>query len=246
MYMNLKSFFKFVLFLSIIFPSLLKGQSNPYGDVSIASPTAASLGKYADIPVSYHTGIPQINIPLYTVKAGPISLPIGLSYHASGLKVIENASWVGAGWSLDAGGVITRTVVGQPDEKGANFGGTETNGYFSDTGYNKYLYSGVDQDWLGFSAGRKDGEPDLFFFNFGGYTGKFFFRDDLTPILVPQQDIKIIPYYPNTGQSGQSIQGFTIITPDGAQYFFGNTVGFTGIPPTEMTSTFAVVGLGGA
>jgi YD repeat-containing protein len=246
MYMNLKTFFKFVLFLSIIFPSLLKGQSNPYGDVSIASPTAASLGKYADIPVSYHTGIPQINIPLYTVKAGPISLPISLSYHASGLKVIENASWVGAGWSLDAGGVITRTVVGQPDEKGANFGGTETNGYFSDTGYNKYLYSGVDQDWLGFSAGRKDGEPDLFFFNFGGYTGKFFFRDDLTPILVPQQDLRIIPYYPNTGQSGQSIQGFTIITPDGAQYFFGNTAGFTGIPPTEMTSTFAIIGTAGA
>src|SRR5450432_1900480 len=167
MYMNLKSFFKFVLFLSIIFPSLLKGQSNPYGDVSIASPTAASLGKYADIPVSYHTGIPQINIPLYTIKAGPISLPIGLSYHASGLKVIENASWVGAGWSLDAGGVVTRTVMGQPDEKNTGLGQIDIFGYYTDSGYNKYLYQGNLEDWQGFAQNRKDGEPDLFFFNFG-------------------------------------------------------------------------------
>jgi YD repeat-containing protein len=242
--MNFYRVIRLFLFLSVIvsFPSLLRGQANPYGDVSIASPTAASLGKYADIPVSYHTGIPQINIPLYTVKAGPISLPIGLSYHASGLKVIENASWVGAGWSLDAGGVITRTVMGQPDEKATNFGGTETNGYYSDTGYNKYLYSGPDQDWIGFSASRKDGEPDLFFFNFGGYTGKFFFRDDRMPILVPQQDLKIVPYYPTVGQS---IQGFTVTTPDGAQYFFGNTPGVTGVAPTETTSTFSIVGTAG-
>src|SRR6266705_4090222 len=91
---------EFIRFLLLVFPLHaiffdLSAQTNPYGEVSIAAPTAASLGKYADIPVSYHTGIPQINIPLYTVKAGPLSLPIGLSYHASGLKVLESASWVG-------------------------------------------------------------------------------------------------------------------------------------------------------
>src|SRR5258708_39450615 len=98
---------KFIRFLLLIFPLNaviidLSAQTNPYGEVSIAAPTAASLGKYADIPVSYHTGIPQINIPLYTVKAGSPLLSLGFCYYASGLKVFEFAKWVGVGLSLDA------------------------------------------------------------------------------------------------------------------------------------------------
>lgn len=196
-------------------------EKNTYGQVSIASPTAGSLGKYADIPVNYHTGIPQISIPIYTIKAGSISLPISLSYHASGLKVQEPASWVGAGWTLNAGGVITRTVIGAPDEKGTNNAGTETNGHFSDYGYNNYVYSNGQQDWQAFANGYKDGEPDLYFFNFGGYTGKFYFNDDRSPVIVPEQDFKIVPSYSGSG----SIQSFVITTPDGVQYFFGNSPG---------------------
>ncbi|MHA4808474.1 DUF5977 domain-containing protein [Flavitalea flava] len=235
-------------------PVFSQDSANAIGHVSIASPNAASLGKFGDIPVSYHTGIPQIGIPIYTIKAGPLSLPINLSYHASGLKVQEPAGWVGAGWALDAGGVITRTVMGQPDERGTNAGGAEVKGHFSDYGYNNYLY-GIDgkQDWIGFAEGRKDGQPDLFFFNFGGYTGKFYFRDDRTPVLVPQQDLKIVPYYPSdstgyivTGPGGGSIQGFTVTTPDGVQYFFGNTPGTTGTLPIEVTNPFTLLsGTGG-
>ena len=223
------------------------------GHVSISSPNAASLGKYGDIPVGYHTGTPQISIPLYTVKAGNLSLPIGLSYHASGLKVMEPASWVGAGWSLNAGGVITRTVMGLPDERGTNAGSVEEKGHFSDYGYNNYMYSSGQEDWIGFGAGRKDGEPDLFFFNFGGYSGKFYFRDDRTPVLVPQQDLKIVPYFPaDTSQTccsyvtgDASIQGFTVTTPDGTQYFFGRTPGFTGTAPIEVTNSYTAQAGGG-
>src|SRR5580698_2617890 len=100
--------------------SYAQDTSNTIGHVSISSPTAASLGKYGDIPVSYHTGIPEIDIPIYTIKAGSIEMPISLSYHASGLKVEEEASWVGAGWALNAGGVITRTVIGAADDRGLN------------------------------------------------------------------------------------------------------------------------------
>src|SRR5882724_12246390 len=80
-----------------------------------ASPNAASLGKYGEVPVSLSTGVPNINIPLYEVKTGNISLPISIDYHAGGIKVEERASWVGLGWSLNAGGVITRVCRGTPD-----------------------------------------------------------------------------------------------------------------------------------
>jgi hypothetical protein len=232
-------------FAAIIAFNLAHAQSsgNPYKEVSIASPTAASLGKYGDIPVNNHTGIPQVSIPIYTVSEGPLKLPISLSYFAGGLKVMEPASWVGANWSLNAGGVITRTVQGGPDEKATSGSGNQTWGYFSDYGYNNYLYANNagQQDWLRTSKGEKDGEPDLFFFNFNGFSGKFYFRDDRTPVLVPQMDVKIVPTYSGIG----SIQAFTITTSDGVKYFFGNTGTITGAVPIEITNPYtAQNGLG--
>ncbi len=228
--------FLMILFLPFCVLQVIgQAQQNTIGNVTISSPTAASLGKFGDIPVSYHTGVPAVGVPLYTVQAGPIKLPIGLSYHASGLKVMEPAGWVGAGWALNAGGVITRTVQGQPDEVGAN-SGAQVDGHYTNNGFNSYLYNTANQqDWQGFAAGRKDGEPDLFFFNFGGYSGKFFFRDDRTPVIVPEQDIKIVPTF--TG--GRSFDYFTLTTPDGVQYVFGNAPGATGAAPIEITNSYS-------
>jgi hypothetical protein len=81
------------------------------------SPNAASLGQYGDVSVSNNTGVPSISIPLYTVKSVGIELPISLSYHGSGIKVAQEASWVGLGWALNTGGVITRAVRGSDDLK---------------------------------------------------------------------------------------------------------------------------------
>jgi hypothetical protein len=232
---------RFLFIASLFFSVQIEAQNLPYKEVSISSPTAAALGKYGDFPVSYHTGIPQINIPLYTVKEGPLSLPISISYHASGLKVLELASWVGAGWSLNAGGVITRSVQGAPDEKGTNSVPDQTHGYFSDSGINKYIET-IDingnpvPDFNNISAGKKDGEPDLYFFNFGSYSGKFYFRDDRTPVIVPEQDVRIVPSYSGSG----SIGSFVLTTPDGVQYFFGNVGSITGATPIETTQSFTL------
>src|SRR5579863_7043768 len=114
---TIKTSLSFFLALAIQ-RSIAQDTTNTIGNVSISSPTAASLGKYGDIPVSYNTGIPNISIPIYSVQAGSLKLPISLSYHASGLKVEEEAGWVGAGWALNAGGMITRTVIGAPDDQG--------------------------------------------------------------------------------------------------------------------------------
>lgn len=84
--------------------------------VSKPSPTAAALGKYVEWPVNLNSGTASINIPLTTLTGRSLEVPVSLSYHSSGIKVNELASWVGLGWSLNAGGVITRTVRGLPDE----------------------------------------------------------------------------------------------------------------------------------
>ena len=79
------------------------------------TPQAAAFARYGEYPVSYATGIPQISIPLYEIKLGAYTLPISISYHASGIKADDVASTVGLGWVLNAGGVISRSVQGAPD-----------------------------------------------------------------------------------------------------------------------------------
>lgn len=239
-----KALLVILIFLGISSISRSQDTSASMGKVSIASPTAASLGKYGDIPVSYHTGIPNINVPIFTLKSNLLQVPISLNYHGGGIKVQENASWVGAGWALNAGGVITRTVVGAPDDRGISTANICTNGYYSDYGYHNYLWvyapgsfgvtpDGYQADDLHFMTGQKDGEPDLYFFNFNGYTGKFYFNDDRTPVLVPGTDLRIRPDF----SVGTGFSGFIVTTPNGIQYYFGKTGNNGSVDPIEITVT---------
>src|SRR5882724_8859914 len=86
-----------------------------------ASPNVAALAKFGDYQVSHFTGLPEISIPIFEVKNGSLSIPITLSYHASGIKPTDVASWVGLGWSLSGGGQVSRNVKGKPDEVSGGF-----------------------------------------------------------------------------------------------------------------------------
>lgn len=100
------------LVLSVMFFCLLgKGQQNAQLlKVIPPSPTAASLGIYGEFPVNYYSGTTSISIPIYDINTANHSLPIKLNYFSTGIRVGDNASWVGLGWSLSAAGVITKTT----------------------------------------------------------------------------------------------------------------------------------------
>src|SRR5690606_14487443 len=83
---------------------------------SIHSPDVTSLGLYNEYPVDISTGVPTIEVPLYTVRTGRLELPISISYHASGIRVDQESSSVGLGWVLRTGGVITRIKKDIPDD----------------------------------------------------------------------------------------------------------------------------------
>src|SRR5690606_14813942 len=80
------------------------------------NPEAASLGKYGEYPVDLSSGLVNIDIPLFQIKTKELTVPVSISYHASGIKVNDIASPVGLGWALNAGGVLTTTVRGKADE----------------------------------------------------------------------------------------------------------------------------------
>ncbi len=200
-----------------LFYTLISAQpvNNYTKDVAMPAPNAAALGKFGDYTVGNFTGVPDISIPIYTVQEGPLSLPVGINYHASGLKVQEMASWIGAGWSLNAGGIITRTVMGIKDESVYGYYNTAT------TLETRIVQAGSDPVLNGLlcadmSTNVLDGEPDMFSFHVGGYSGKFYIDKLHNANFIPKQDLKLEIDY-----DGTYFQGFTIIAPDGTRYTFG-------------------------
>ncbi|WP_124981831.1 hypothetical protein [Nonlabens xiamenensis] len=106
----------FILFSNLF---LVFAQQSSGPDVKtapdFASPDVASFMKFEDIKTNLYTGVPDINIPLHTIRDGAISIPINLRYHAGGIKVEEEASLVGLGWNLNIGGHVSRRTNGRVD-----------------------------------------------------------------------------------------------------------------------------------
>ncbi|WP_025744123.1 hypothetical protein, partial [Aquimarina pacifica] len=194
------------------------------------SPNAASLGQYADVPVSNYTGIPNISIPLHTVKSGDIDLPISLSYHASGIKVAQEASWVGLGWTLNAGGVITRQVRGLDDFGSEGYLRTDRFPPYTEDNLPDLSESNQFNEYYDpLNTGFLDGEPDIYYYNFLGFSGKIIFEkqleDTIYGVSVAQNNLKF-KYTKSTGT-------WVITDGNGTNYYFG------GSTATEKTYNFS-------
>ena len=157
---------------------------------------------------------------MYTLKDGGITIPISLSYHASGIRVSELATWVGLGWVLNAGGIITRTVMGAPDEgsKKSPSGIGNMSGYYRNYGISNLPrlpdqtnWSTQGSSWNWYYAPdiancKVDGEPDIYTFNFNGHVGKFIFDENRTAHTLEDDNLKI------TANFNNAFNSFTIIT----------------------------------
>lgn len=113
------------LALSVLVGFASKAQQSPinldpnqsYINVNLPkTPESQGMEQFGKIPVNELTGTPNISIPLYTLQSNFLSVPITLSYHPTGIKVNQEASWVGLGWDIDAGGRITVETKGDVDK----------------------------------------------------------------------------------------------------------------------------------
>ena len=194
------------------------------------SPTAASLGKYGEYPVNLQNGLAEITVPLCEIKSGSITVPVNLSYHSSGIRVNDRSSWVGLSWSLNAGGVVTSSVRGAPDVDGRwfNYRGSipdETDidlTVEADFHFVRDVYSG-----------NIDTQPDIYYYNFNGYSGSFYFGNegqsiyDAVAYTSDLNNLKI--------ERGVANDYFIVTTPDGTTYRFGQNL--AGEDAKEYTSS---------
>lgn len=184
------------------------GTLDAIGRYTPQSPQTASLLKYTEFPVSPATGIPNIDIPIYTIEWDGVRIPISISYHASGIKVNDVASPVGLGWVLNAGGVIGCSKNGARDDFSSQT-------IKSASELKKLLQSTTipanSLREIANGSGTIDTESDRYQYNFNGHNGCF--RYDYTDM-----SIKTIPYEPIKIEELES--GFKITDGDGTQYFF--------------------------
>jgi hypothetical protein len=119
---RLKRFLLSALLIFLINLSVNSQSNSPYTPKIIPpSPNAASLGKFGDIPVSPYTGTADISVPVYTIQAKGISVPVNLSYHSGGTRLAEEAGWAGLSWALNAGGMISRKINDKDDFSGGYY-----------------------------------------------------------------------------------------------------------------------------
>lgn len=212
----MKIFYNYLFSLFLLFFSLQVFAQNQRYDQVVQiippSPDAISLGKYGAIPVSLYSGLPQVNIPLYSTKEGDIDINIGLSYMSGGVKVEEIASWVGLGWTLNAGGAIVRSVRGRSDDGGG--------GYFDPNLMEGSRPTGTSNNmsdlakWR-LSVAADDGESDIYYFNFDNYTGSFYFDTNKKPHFLNHTNLKVIPYI-----SHLTLDSFKVVNEKGVEYLF--------------------------
>jgi len=163
------------------------------------SPDAGHLGTYGEFSVSKVTGSADISIPILALQEGGITIPITLSYQSAGLRVDERPSWVGMGWLLSAGGVITRTIRGRCDDMQNGFFQNSTSipdKSLIDRDLELPVYREDIYDKLAsMITNEVDYVPDAFSFNFGGNSGSFFFGNDENVHCVDHNSLKFEPIF---------------------------------------------------
>ncbi|MCG8311569.1 MAG: BACON domain-containing protein [Cytophagales bacterium] len=156
-------FIVFMLFLDVAHSQEASMDVPTYHPVS---PNAASLGNYGLYPVNKNLGKVAVNIPVYNLAVKDLKVPISLSYNTSGIRLNDLASWVGLGWTLNAGGAIIRNTKGLPDK---SFAWNITDLRDADFNQNNFIYM------LDAARSDDDTSPDQYVLNALGVSGSFYF-----------------------------------------------------------------------
>jgi hypothetical protein len=204
------------------------------------------LNRSALCQVNIQSGAAQQSFPLINfsdAKTG-LATSVTASYSSgNGLIVNSIASNLGTGWSLDAGGVVTRMQIGEPDDQQAYFNGnlgqvgsedaldSYPNGYMynpnTKLGCQKLLahYPVFKQRNTVFKQRNEalaDTEQDKFIFQANGRYGAFVIGSDQKVYPIGDTRVKISFALDNLTTFGirTRIKSFTITTEDGVIYRF--------------------------
>ena len=217
---------------------------------------------FGQSPVSVNlvTGTADVNIPVYTLSSGQVSIPIYLQYLATGVKTKDVESNAGMNWQLFSGGRLSRTIRGLPDDCTKDSLGNTRLGWMStsNTGAS-YATTFVPQNDRSLATCTdetndinninnnmpytEDTEPDIFNVNAPGLSCQLVYdRSTGAFHTVNYQDLLIqISKITAAGNHTGNITSFTIINDKGIKYVFAapeSVTEFTTPPSTGVGTYF--------
>lgn len=228
----------------VILPQL--GCSQDIPKVILPSPEAMTFFRFQNYPVNHSTGVPQINVPLYEIKSGSLNLPIEITYHASGRRIDDQDGPIALGWSLNAGGTISRTIKGSTDFGQYKFPYPfKTEGISNQSDYlyleqiMHYTLNPVEVN----TSNWKDSEYDIFSYSFGDQNGRFVFKDQddiKIPVLIPYKPFVVTPVYNNNPGTFSKLSGINILDDKGILYQFLSTGHYTDNQGTTAQNEYSL------
>lgn len=161
-----------------------------------------------NVTVDHATGTFHYRVPLYTLKSGAFELPVTLDYTARGVRVDDQPSPVGYNWTLNTGGVVTRTVRGgMADELSYGYARSEN------------AITPLWDDVTNVNLHRRDGESDIFTAVFNGRSVNFLIRKKANGTLYAEPlELTAVKIEPVSDWSG--ISAWTVTDEMGNRYLF--------------------------
>uniref|UniRef100_A0AAU6WRU1 YD repeat-containing protein n=1 Tax=Chryseobacterium endophyticum TaxID=1854762 RepID=A0AAU6WRU1_9FLAO len=234
----LANLFKVLLLFISIVTNGQSSQNYQLPQIIPASPQAQNFMRYGEIPVDFSTGVPNIDIPLYTIKGKKLTLPLSISYHASGIKVNDIASEVGLGWVFNGKGLISRTTNGRRDEAKSTVRKYNNSAEILQDLETHYLdYECTSQNYKGILdfeefvtttfVNEQDAMSDRYFYKLpGGESGVFvydyavFNENENSIITLPYRPIKIKRNFNNFSNTPVGERSFEVTDESGTVFTF--------------------------
>ncbi|HEV2478844.1 MAG TPA: DUF5977 domain-containing protein [Puia sp.] len=230
-----------ILFLSLAGRHAVIAQMSATG--AFVPPSANNLfmgnaGRSSEtVDVDLYTGGAVVNVPLCTLPGKQLNIPITLNYTGGrGIRLQQYATQAGLGWQLNAGGSVSRTVRGFPDENSNGYVGGGWGNVLNSAAGNTSALNSTQQSELGITSSGPptvDGEPDQFSVTTPFFSFQFTFDGNGNAIFSNSAGYKV--QWPNHSS-------FIVTDDQGNQYFFGSSSSsieqtYTTIYGTGMTFT---------
>ena len=192
-----------------------------------SSPNANAIEKFGNIPLDFYNGSMPIHLPLPSLQTkNGFELPVYIQYNSNGVKVNDYPGVLGMSWSLFAGGLISRNILGGDD--------FSPNGYYNQTiklpeeplsdscnalGSN-YWNQIVQLSNQGKSPFAPDARPDEHYFHAAGLHGKFQYLPDKVPSFSPFVNAQVFVNFNQVGNPAAQSLSFKMIDEAENLYYF--------------------------
>ncbi|SCW74425.1 hypothetical protein SAMN03159284_03699 [Mucilaginibacter sp. NFR10] len=188
-----------------------------------------------NLTVNPLTGAAQVNIPIYNVSIGQLSLPISLNYYGGGIKNKDAEGTAGIGWNLSVGGQVSRVVRGLPDDvikdnsgnnrfgwmSASNTGAASIDGFTIANTANVCTTEATDLSYMSAHFGvNYDTEPDIFNVSAPGLSCQLIYNRTTGKFVPVGYDDLVVTYAADL--TTHLINSFTITNDKGVTYVFGN------------------------